>query len=191
MNVSPRSKRRIVALSAAVALFGAACGSDAIDAVEDATEEVTDEAAEAVEETTDEASEAVEDVTEEATGEEAEEEAAADGAPVELNEWTIVVDAPAAGSTTYALSNNGEFPHALAIAKGTSYEELPQLDNGAVDTETLGDDFIGSSENVEPGATGTVDFDLEAGDYVFFCPIAVGPNSHAAQGQVLSVTVAG
>ena len=34
-----------------------------------------------------------------------------------------------------------------------------------------------------------IEFDLEPGNYVFFCNIA-GTVSHAAQGQVLSVTVA-
>ena len=88
------------------------------------------------------------------------------------------------------MSNVGpDNPHAFAIVRGDSYEELPQLDNGAVDTEAMGDDFLGSTDNVEVGDSTEITFDLEAGNYVFFCPIQFGPNSHAAAGQVLSVTV--
>ena len=118
-------------------------------------------------------------------------EAGAEGAvAVGLKEWALETETTvAAGSVTFELTNNGSFPHELAIAKGDSYETLPLLENGAVDEATLGADFLGRSDRVEPGATGTVTFDLEAGTYVFLCNIAVGPNSHAKAGQVLTVTV--
>ncbi len=117
-------------------------------------------------------------------------EETAEGQAVTLADFTIEIDGPVtAGAAAFALTNAGENPHALAVAKGASYKDLPQKDNGAVDTEKLGADFIGSSENVAKGATGSVELTLEAGDYVFFCPIELGPNSHAKAGQVLSVTV--
>ena len=202
---------RLLALLTALVVFVAACGDDTesdeateADTSEDATEaddaaaeddteaddaeadEMADEMADEEEASTDDAAadeEPAEDAGED-TGAEA-----AEGQPVDLGEWFIEVGDVAAGTTTFALSNSGEQTHALAVARGTSYEELPQLDNGAVDTETLGDDFLGASNEISNGATTTVDFDLEPGDYVFFCPIAFGPNSHAARGQVLSVTV--
>lgn len=118
-------------------------------------------------------------------------DAAADGAvPVGMKEWAIETETTvAAGSVTFEVTNTGSFPHELAIAKGDGYDTLPLLDNGAVDETTLGADFLGRSDRVAPGATGTVTFDLEAGTYVFLCNIAVGPNSHAKAGQVLTVTV--
>ncbi|MDH4077470.1 MAG: hypothetical protein OEW29_16190, partial [Acidimicrobiia bacterium] len=67
---------------------------------------------------------------------------------------------------------------------------LPKLENGAVDAANLeAGAFIGESEKVDQGATGTLSVTLEPGNYVFFCPIAFGPNSHAKAGQVLAVTV--
>lgn len=109
---------------------------------------------------------------------------------VVLAEFTITPDATiGAGPVTFAPVNEGEFPHRFGIAVGTSYEELPQLDNGAIDEEALGADFLGSTENLQPGETTTIDFDLAPGDYVLFCNVAVGPNSHAANGQTLSISV--
>ena len=87
------------------------------------------------------------------------------------------------------MSNDGNFPHRLEIARGNSYEELPQLGNGAVDETALGDDFLGGTDNIAAGGTTTIDFDLPPGNYVLFCNIVSGPTSHAARGQVLSVTV--
>ncbi len=116
---------------------------------------------------------------------------AGEGQAVDLKEWSITITGDVkSGASTFALSNTGENPHALAIVKGDSYESLPKLDNGAVDSDKLeAGAFIGASERVEKGATGTLSVTLEAGKYVFFCPIAFGPNSHAKAGQVLSVTV--
>jgi len=107
---------------------------------------------------------------------------------VSLVEWAV--DAPieiTAGAVTFDVTNDGSFPHHFAIARGDSYETLPQTGGGAVDEDALGDDFLGRTANLEAGDTETIEFDLEPGNYVFFCNIA-GSVSHAAQGQVLSVT---
>ncbi len=191
---NPRLVFRLLALLAAAALAVAACGGDGDDEStgDEDTEETTGstEAAEETTEETTEESDAEEGAADEGEAEEGDDAAApADALAVELGEWFITTPAVSAGTVTFALDNTGENPHALAIARGTSYEELPQLDNGAVDTDALGDDYLGTSEDIASGASGTVEFDLEAGDYVFFCPIEFGPNSHAGAGQVLSVTV--
>jgi hypothetical protein len=113
----------------------------------------------------------------------------ADGAvAVSLVEWAV--EAPvdlAAGPITFEVTNDGDFPHHFAIARGNSYEDLPQI-VGAVDETALGDDYLGRTENIQSGATASIEFDLEPGNYVLFCNIATTV-SHAAQGQVLSVTV--
>jgi hypothetical protein len=182
-----------MALAAAVTLLLAACGDDDDTADTETTEETSaeTETSEAADDgaTSDDGATTDDDTAgDDTAGDEA---AAPEGLPVELGEWYIDLGEDLdSGSTTFALTNaSTEFPHAFAIARGTSYEELPQLDNGAVDTDALGDDFLGQADNVEPGQTGTVSFDLEAGDYVIFCPIQFGPNSHAARGQVLSITI--
>lgn len=117
--------------------------------------------------------------------------AAGEGQAVELKEWSVTVTGDVkSGASTFAISNTGENPHALAIVKGDSYESLPKLDNGAVDSDKLdAGAFIGASEKVEKGSTGSLSVTLQPGNYVFFCPVAFGPNSHAKAGQVLSVAV--
>ncbi len=104
-------------------------------------------------------------------------------------EWAIETPAEvAAGTVTFDVSNGGSFPHHFAIARGNSYEELPMAGGGAIDEAALGDDYLGRTANLQGGQTETIEFDLEPGNYVFFCNIA-GTVSHAAQGQVLSVIV--
>ncbi len=189
MTTSRSALARLAATFAAFTLVLAACGGDDDDTSADDSSSETTAAADDAAETTEAADDAAETTEAADDGGDA---AAADGTPIELAEWSISdPGALTAGSATFALSNTGENPHALAIARGTSYEDLPQKENGAVDTDALGDDFLGASDNVDPGGTGSIDFDLEAGDYVFFCPIEFGPNSHAGAGQVLSVTVGG
>ena len=182
-NPAPKARLRfrLLALLALAALALAACGgdsdSDEGSADDDTTEETTETTAAATDEAEDDAME------------ETDEAAPADALPVELGEWFITTPAVSAGTVTFAVDNVGENPHAFAIARGTSYEDLPQKENGAVDTDMLGDDYLGTTEDLASGDSTTIDFDLEAGDYVFFCPIEFGPNSHAAAGQVLSVSV--
>jgi len=191
--------RRLLAVLVGLALFTISCsGDDGDTGSSDSTESETgstDASSSTGQATTTTAapttSEAATGSSDAGTDDSAGDETAADTVSVELGEW--FVDMPTtldAGTISFSLSNAGENPHAFAVVKGTSYEELPQLDNGAVDTDALGADFLGSTDdNVAPGGTGEVTFDLEPGDYVFFCPIQFGPNSHAAAGQVLSVTV--
>ena len=108
---------------------------------------------------------------------------------VSLVEWAIETPAEvAAGTVAFDVSNGGSFPHHFAIARGNSYEELPLASGGAIDEEALGDDYLGRTPNLQGGQTETIEFDLEPGNYIFFCNIA-GTVSHAAQGQVLSVIV--
>jgi uncharacterized cupredoxin-like copper-binding protein len=108
---------------------------------------------------------------------------------VALGEW--FVDAPASvapGAQTFSAANVGQNVHALAVARGDSYEALPLLDNGAVDVESLATDFLGRTGNLAPGESAEIEVDLEAGGYVLFCPIQLGQSAHAALGQVRSVS---
>ena len=83
-----------------------------------------------------------------------------------------------------------EFNHEFAIIAADSYDELPKLDNGAVDEEALAEgQFLGRTAVLEPGQSEAITFDLEPGTYLFICNINFGPNSHAANGQMLIATV--
>ncbi len=111
--------------------------------------------------------------------------------PVSLIEWEIVAPTEfAAGSVTFEVSADGEFPHELVVYRGDSYETLPLEANGAIAEDQLPEgDLIGRTERLDAGTSTTLTVELEPGNYVLACNIAVGPNSHAAAGQVLSVTV--
>ena len=99
------------------------------------------------------------------------EEAAAGGeVEVSLSEFTIDMptDLPA-GPTTFAISNDGEFPHSFEIeSEDLSVEE-------------------GLGENLAPGDSATLEVDLEPGTYEVYCP--VGEGSHRQQGMELELTV--
>lgn len=175
----------------ALSLVLAACGSssDDTDTTTEATTEATTAASEAGSSATTEAASATTEAAAASTTAAA--AAAGEGQAVDLKEWSITITGDVkAGANTFAIANTGDNPHALAIVKGDSYESLPKLDNGAVDSDKLdAGAFIGASESVDKGATGTLSVTLDPGNYVFFCPVAFGPNSHAKAGQVLSVTV--
>lgn len=132
-----------------------------------------DEAAEedtAVVEEDDEATEEPE-ATEEADEEEDEATPAASGdgeaVDVVMTEWELdMPDTLAAGTTTFTLINEGEFPHTIEI-EGEGVEE--------------------GADVIESGEEGTFEIDLEPGTYTFYCP--VGNGSHREQGMELEVTV--
>jgi ABC-type Fe3+-hydroxamate transport system substrate-binding protein len=188
----------ILAIGLAVLLAG--CGSDDDDTETGADETVAEETSttEAEETTTTEAE------TEETTTTEAETEDtaavaddAAGGLGVTLtDEFEILLAGDvAAGSVTFNVSNEGpDFPHALTIVRAASIDDLPINEaNGAVDTEAMDPADVVGSTNV-PLPSGTAEdltIDLEAGDYVFFCPVQDETRSHVAAGQIISVSVGG
>ena len=109
---------------------------------------------------------------------------------VTMSEFEVDTEASLApGTYTFDVLNEGQFSHEFGVTRGESYESLPLLENGAIDETLLGDDVLGKTELIDPAGTASIDFELEAGTYVFFCNISIGPNSHAANGQVLTVTV--
>ena len=112
---------------------------------------------------------------------------------VDLSHFEIKVKSTVlkAGVINFKATNSDNVPHEFGIARGNSYEELPQLANGSIDEEALGDDFLGKTPVVDQvlSPTREITFDLPPGNYVMFCNLVVGPVSHAARGQVLSITV--
>ncbi len=188
---------RALAVLAGLALMLAACGGD-----EDADDDTTTTEAAAEEATTTEAAAEEEATTTEeeaTTTEAAAEDTAADdagsGIGVVLNDdfELLVASDVAAGSVTFNVSNEGpDFPHALTIVRAASIEDLPRNDaNGAVDTDAMDQaDIIGSTSIPMAGGTAEdLTVDLEAGDYVFFCPIQNETQSHVGAGQIITVSV--
>jgi len=71
-----------------------------------------------------------------------------------------------AGETTFTVSNEGEFPHALEI-EGNGIEE--------------------ETDELAPGESGSVTVELEPGEYELYCPVG----DHRDQGMVGTLVVAG
>ncbi len=192
---------RLISASIAIVLLASACGGDDDnEQADDAASEVTDPPATDPPATdppatdppaTDPPATDPPATDPPATDPPATDPAAGTVVPVSLIEWEIVAPNEFTGGTvTFEASNDGEFPHELVLVRGESYETLPLLANGAVDEDAIApDDFIGRIERFEPGQTMSATWEVPPGNYVLLCNIAVGPNSHAAAGQVLSVTV--
>jgi hypothetical protein len=189
------SRRLLAILAIGFAVFLAGCGSD------DDSDSSADEATETDETTpTSEAEEAdAEAEAADADADEAEEAAPAEGTGIGVilnDEFEILLDSDiAAGSATFNVSNEGpDFPHALTIVRAASIDDLPiNPANGAVDTDAMDPaDIIGStSVPMASGVAEDLTVDLEAGDYVFFCPIQDETRSHVGAGQIISVSVGG
>ena len=95
-----------------------------------------------------------------------------------------------AGAVTFAIKNGeNDSQHEFVVMKG-KFAELAKTSNGAVDeTKLAAGALIGRTAKISGGASTTATYTLAAGNYVFLCNINSGPNSHAAQGQRLDVTV--
>lgn len=175
-------RRTATALLLVVAIFAAGCGGadeDVADVASDTAEAAVETAATVTDDTS---------IVEDTEGGQV--QVVDSGTPVDLFEWGLATTSLVnSGDVLFSVTNSGTFNHELAIARGASYEELPLLENGAVDEDALGAGFIGRTETFGGGQTIEATFNLEPGDYVLFCNIAVGPNSHAANGQVQSISV--
>lgn len=181
------SRRLLTILTVGFAVFLAGCGGD--DGSETSADETTD--------STDAPATTAAAEAADSSGEAAAPEEVVGGIGVTLNdEFEILLASDiAAGSTTFSVSNEGpDFPHALTIVRAASIDDLPiNPANGAVDVDAMDPADVVGSTNV-PMASGTAEdltVDLEAGEYVFFCPIQDETRSHVGAGQIVSVSVGG
>jgi hypothetical protein len=108
-----------------------------------------------------------------------------------MDEWLIEAPADlAAGEVTFAIQNDGSFPHEFVVIAGDGYESLPLASNGAVlEDELPAGALIDRTDRIQGGLAGSLTVDLESGNYVLLCNIVAGPTSHAGRGQFLDVTV--
>ena len=96
--------------------------------------------------------------------------AAAEGGAVAVSLTEFMIDMPAelpAGPTTFTITNDGTIEHNFEVEGQGIEEELPQ--------------------NLAPGASGTLEVDLQPGTYEVYCPVG----NHADQGMVVELTVTG
>lgn len=116
--------------------------------------------------------------------------AAAGTVAVTLDEFTVVTGAVKAGSVSFDVKNDGEFPHELIIIKADSFDSLPKDSSGGVDEAALAAGaLVAQTDRIQGGASAPLTATLAAGKYVFVCNLGQGANNHAAKGQHLDVTV--
>lgn len=111
---------------------------------------------------------------------------------VTLNETSVDASTSLkAGAVTFAIKNgDSRSQHEFVVIKG-KFAELPKTSNGAVDEAKLAAGaLVGRTDKIAGGGSTTATYTLAAGNYVLLCNINSGPNSHAADGQRLDVTVA-
>ena len=108
-----------------------------------------------------------------------------------LVEWAI--DAPteyAAGDVTFTATNDGSFPHELAVIQAESYESLPREEGGAIIEDELPTGaLIGRTARIGGGSSEELTVSLAPGNYVLVCNLGSGGTSHAGRGQRLDITV--
>jgi uncharacterized cupredoxin-like copper-binding protein len=117
---------------------------------------------------------------------------AAETVTVTLDEYAVDVDpaSAAAGTVAFELDNAGEEAHEFVVVQAASADSLPTGDDGAVVEDDLEDGaFVGEVEPFPAGETCEGTFELEAGDYVLFCNVVEGDESHFAEGMSTSFTV--
>jgi uncharacterized cupredoxin-like copper-binding protein len=114
---------------------------------------------------------------------------------VTLAEWSVTASpaSVAAGSVTFAVTNDGEEPHEfLVIRSDLAPDALPTDEDGKVPEEEI--DLIDEIEPFAAGTTEEMTLDLEAGSYVLICNIVEllpgeEPESHYLQGMHTAFTV--
>ncbi len=93
-------------------------------------------------------------------------EAAGDTVAVSLTEYMIAMPAELpAGPTTFSITNDGTVEHNFEVEGQGIEEEL--------------------AENLAPGASGTLEVDLQPGSYEIYCPVG----HHADEGMRVELTV--
>ena len=112
---------------------------------------------------------------------------AGEGAAVEATltefEVTLSPDTAPAGTVTFNVTNNGTQTHEFVVIKtDTPADELPVEDSTVSED---GVEVVDEIEDLEAGATETLDVDLDAGHYVIICNVP----GHYSSGMHMDFTV--
>ena len=107
---------------------------------------------------------------------------------VDLTDMAIAPDTTSvsAGSVTFDAHNSGPSTHELVVVKtDLAADALPESEEGRVDEEGEGVEFIGEIEEFASGLDESGTYDLAAGSYVLFCNLP----GHYLQGMTIGFTV--
>jgi uncharacterized cupredoxin-like copper-binding protein len=100
---------------------------------------------------------------------------------VRLQEWSFQPSqtTASAGAITFRATNSGKEVHELVLFKSDlAPEALPVDQDGAVDEQGDGLEFIDEVEGVDPGATKTFTATLKPGKYVMACNVIENGEKH-------------
>jgi uncharacterized cupredoxin-like copper-binding protein len=122
---------------------------------------------------------------------------AAEAGPVQitLQEFSVgtVPSTAPAGSVTFDIENKGpDDAHEFVVFKtDLGPTELPTNPDGSVNEEGEGLELVDEVEEIEPGDTGNLTVDLDAGNYVLICNIfdKAEDESHYQEGMRTGFTV--
>jgi uncharacterized cupredoxin-like copper-binding protein len=106
---------------------------------------------------------------------------------VALSEWKVAVGATLkAGTTDFAIANQGAAPHELLVFKSDLEPNAYPTDaSGDIQEDGPGVTLLSDGENIQPGGTQARTVDLTPGKYLFVCNIP----GHFKQGMFTVVTV--
>ena len=101
------------------------------------------------------------------------------------------------GTVTFNVENLGpnDLHEFVVVRSDLAPDVLPTTEEGAVDEEGEGVELIGEIEEFPVGETRSVEFDLDAGNYVLFCNLVVEEEgeveAHYSEGMRVGFTVEG
>ena len=111
---------------------------------------------------------------------------------VKLKEWSFEASqtSAAAGAVTFQATNDGKEVHELVLFKSDlAPEALPVDQDGAVDEQGQGLEFIDEVEGVKPGATKAFTATLKPGKYVMACNVIENGEKHFMRKMFARFTV--
>jgi uncharacterized cupredoxin-like copper-binding protein len=102
--------------------------------------------------------------------------------PVSLSDYKIAGPASsAAGRTTFEVANDADQVHEFVVVRTTlAPEALPLDEDGLVDEQGAGLEFVDEVEDLEAGKSASLTVDLTAGSYLLLCNLP----EHYAKGMV-------
>jgi plastocyanin len=115
---------------------------------------------------------------------------ATDTVDVDLTDYAFAPDTVEveAGVVTFVADNVGEEFHELAFLPGGG--EVPFVEPGVPDEDALADAGAFELEGFAPGASCEATWELEPGDFTFFCiVVSEDGETHAEKGMVGTLTV--
>jgi uncharacterized cupredoxin-like copper-binding protein len=98
------------------------------------------------------------------------------------------------GTVTWAISNAGQQPHELQVARlatGGSTQDILNFFSTPVPSGSPNYQSVGGFQGIDPNANGTLSLNLSPGTYAFYCSIPDPSNGlrHLQEGMLKEVTI--